>query len=471
MTDRDNRPAPLKTWQRIFYGMGNMGGNFLNMVFMMWVFKLYCPPEGEGMVLVPALWLGAALFVGRIVDAVADPLIGYWSDNAHTRWGRRIPFMLFGGLPMCLVFFLIWAPPTGIFTTQLSLFVYLCVLMGAFWFLFTAVLCPYLALLPEIAVTVSERVNLSAYMSAFLLGSSGLIMVISPVVKEKFGFVVLGALFTVLGLISVYAPVVAVRERRDRPPPDPADKYGLFTALKWSFQNRPFVIYLVSSVFAKMGFNTIIASLSYIVTVILRKPDSFTAVILMGAGAIAVISFIFMGRITKRLDKKDVYKYGMLAMALLLPMIFVFGQYDVSLSLRFIGIDTVIPELYVAFAIFTLTGFPISALLALPPPILSDVIDLDELRTGKRREAMYFGAQGLLEKAGIGLSGLIMGVLFHYFGASKANHLGIDLLGPVTAVFVFIGFLIFLWYPLDQKESEKIRQQLEERRAGGQDAT
>ena len=135
MIGEDKKYPKLAVWQRVFYGMGNMGGNFLNLVFSMWIFKRYCPPEGEGEMLIPIMWLTYAFIAGRLVDAVADPLIGYWSDNASTRWGRRIPFLLFGGLPLCIVFFLVWAPPLGIFPAgSISLFIYLCVIMGAFWF-------------------------------------------------------------------------------------------------------------------------------------------------------------------------------------------------------------------------------------------------------------------------------------------------------------------------------------------------
>jgi len=397
------------------YGMGNMGGNFMNLVFMMWIVKCYSPPAGEGVEIIPVAWLGYAMLAGRIMDAVADPLIGYWSDNANTRWGRRIPFLMFGGLPMCLVFFLMWAPPVQIFTTPVSMYIYLCVLMAAFWFLFTVVLCPYLALLPEIAVSTEDRVNLAVYQSVFLMASSGIIMGASPVLKEKLGFPAMGAVFAVLALIAVYAPVFAVRERYK--PKGGKPEYGLITSLMWSYGNKPFMVYLLSSVFAQLGFNIIIASLAIIVTVILKKSDSFTAVILGGSGLFAVVTFLFMNKLCARFDKRRVYLAGMLSQALLLPLVWVFGQYDVTLRIP-LGQGLVLSEVAIAFLVFSLTGFSIASIMVLPMPILSDIIDLDELKTGERREAMYFGAQGFLQKLGAGLSGIIMTQLFSRFGYS-----------------------------------------------------
>lgn len=461
--DHTGAPGRLSVPQRIMYGMGNMGGNFMNLVFVMWIVKCYSPPEGEGVEIIPVAWLGYAMLAGRIMDAVADPLVGYWSDNANTRWGRRIPFLLFGGLPMCLVFFLMWVPPVNLISSQTGMYVYLCVLMAAFWFLFTVVLCPYLALLPEIATDTQDRVNLAVYQSVFLMASSGIIMGASPVLKDKLGFPAMGAVFALLALVSVYAPVFAVRERY-RPSEDKQD-YGLLKSLLWSYSNGPFMIYLTSSVFAQLGFNIIIGSLAVIVTVILKKSDSFMAVILGGSGLFAAITFMFMNRLCTRFDKRRVYLFGMLSQALLLPLIWVFGQHEVAVRIP-VGQGLVLSETAIAFLVFSLTGFSIAAIMVLPMPILSDVIDLDELRTGERREAMYFGAQGFLQKLGAGLSGIIMTQLFSRYGYSREQHLGVDLLGPVGGFLVLIGFAIFMFYPLTEAKAAEIRAQLEAKRKG-----
>jgi len=131
-----------------------------------------------------------------------------------------------------------------------------------------------------------------------------------------------------------------------------------------------------------------------------------------------------------------------------------------------VGQGLVLSETAIAFLVFSLTGFSIAAIMVLPMPILSDVIDLDELRTGERREAMYFGAQGFLQKLGAGLSGIIMTQLFSRFGYSREQHLGVDLLGPVGGFLVLIGFAIFMFYPLTEAKAAEIRAQLEVKRKG-----
>src|SRR5512145_1273094 len=62
---------------------------------------------------ISAFWLGVILIIPRLWDAVSDPIIGHLSDNARTRWGRRRPFILIGGLLVAVFFVLIWWIPNG----------------------------------------------------------------------------------------------------------------------------------------------------------------------------------------------------------------------------------------------------------------------------------------------------------------------------------------------------------------------
>lgn len=60
-----------------------------------------------------AFWLGFILIIPRLWDALSDPIIGHISDNARTRWGRRRPFLLLGGLLTALFFVVMWWIPKG----------------------------------------------------------------------------------------------------------------------------------------------------------------------------------------------------------------------------------------------------------------------------------------------------------------------------------------------------------------------
>ncbi|MCL0069715.1 MFS transporter, partial [Dehalococcoidia bacterium] len=89
----------------------------------------------------------------------------------------------------------------------------------------------------------------------------------------------------------------------------------------------------------------------------------------------------------------------------------------------------------------------VSSFLMLNHAIIADIIDHDETITGFRREAIYYGVQGLVQKSGIGVSALIFTLLLHLFGRTAAEPLGVTLAGPVAGILVFVGFLVFLKYP------------------------
>ncbi len=100
------------------------------------------------------------------------------------------------------------------------------------------------------------------------------------------------------------------------------------------------------------------------------------------------------------------------------------------------------------YILMALMGIPVSAIFVVPPDaIVAAVSDLEERLSGQRREAMYFGAQGFILKLALGLSTIITGVLLDYFGKTADQPLGIRLTGPVAAIFIVIGAIIFFYYP------------------------
>ena len=124
------------------------------------------------------------------------------------------------------------------------------------------------------------------------------------------------------------------------------------------------------------------------------------------------------------------------------------GLFAVVLSLvSLIGRLGPIPIFYQGMVVIGLAGIPIAGLLVLPHAIIADVTDYDEKRTGCRREGMYFGMYGIVLKSAVGLASLFVGFVLHYFGHTEGNPSGILLSGPLAAVFVLVGVLIFLRYP------------------------
>ncbi|MGL4687670.1 MAG: MFS transporter, partial [Fusobacteriaceae bacterium] len=109
MKELVNDKISLKT--QIFYGAG-VSYAIVDQIFAQWILYFYLPPESSGLTrILPPILLSLALGISRVVDMISDPLIGYISDKVNTKWGRRIPFIAFGTIPLTLSTIAFFYPP------------------------------------------------------------------------------------------------------------------------------------------------------------------------------------------------------------------------------------------------------------------------------------------------------------------------------------------------------------------------
>ena len=210
------KPGELTLGQRFMYAAGEMGVSLSPSIIVGWLLYFYVgqvDEAGHKIYYVGLAAFAGVNFVGRLVDSVADPFVGYLSDRFHTRWGRRIPWVVLGAPFLSAFSIMLWYPPAepGSWWNVL----WLVVGLGGFWFFFTAVVAPYLSLLPEITFDNDERIETSTYMGYFDV--LGLIV----------ATIVLGILITVgLGkpdLITSHPDRDSVSIRFDGEPEETAD--------------------------------------------------------------------------------------------------------------------------------------------------------------------------------------------------------------------------------------------------------
>lgn len=434
----DEHRANLPLWKKLAYSSGNASGQFLQWAFVSYFVYYFSPTQGVAKTILPMAVTTGIVFYSRFIDGFLEPIVGYWSDNCKSRRGRRIPFLLYGGLPMCLFFFLMWVPPFASGSTAMINWV--AGFQILFWFCVTLVFCPYLGLLPEITDSSEERVFISQLMTIFLLVATLAISIVPKFAPIRFGHLGMPIFAAVLGFITIYMPVLFIKEKQHKPHPD-EKTYGIIEALQWTLSNRAFVIYIVSSIFLMLGFQTVMNSLMYIVTALLRKPEEFLPVIFLVCMGSVVLSFILIALVQKHFTKKTMYLFSILGLGLLIPLMYFLSEPTI------LGL----PTLPVAYVIFFILGLPMAGMMSMQMPILADIADCDEKQVGYRREAMFFGAQGCIQKYAIATTSLIQGYLFTHYGYSVENPMGVRLLGPVTGCFVLLGFFVFLFYPLDEK--------------------
>lgn len=416
---------------KILYASGSLAANVIFATTNQWLMYRYVPPEGRP--LVPLMVFSFILGAGRLIDGIADPLVGHWSDTLRSRWGRRRPFIAIGTPLLVLAFFFVWLPPTPHISTANTVF--FVIVVNIFFFLYTFVMIPLSAALPEMATDSRERVSLSGAQALFgLLGSIAAAMG-SGILIDKWGYRGMAAALAALTFVFYMTALIGIREPRRS---ESEHVVGVRRAFAATFTNRDFLAFVASVVFFWMGFNMLLQITPYFLTEVLLMDKSEMWKLMSPFMVSFVVVLPAVIWLTGKVGKKRIYSVCMLALAALFPLMYWVGQLE--------GM----PRLEQGMIFMTLVGAAAFPVFILPNAILGDIADHDAARTGMRREAMYFGVYGFLQKLAMAVSALMLGFLFDNFGYTRAETLGIQLAGPVTGVCILAGLIVFHFgYNLD----------------------
>jgi GPH family glycoside/pentoside/hexuronide:cation symporter len=426
---------------RLLYAVGSLGNATLFWTLGAWLIYFYAPPEDRGLpVLLPLGIVALARGAGQVLEAFDDPLIGWWSDRTKSRWGRRIPFLLFGTPLLALTFWLLWTPPAGASALVVGLWFF--VVLELFYFANTVVGAPYEALQAEIASSSQDRVSLGVWKVFF--GTLGLVLavVVSPQLIERIGFGGMGATLAVIALASLYLMLFGLWRRGtlSKRAVQQEEQVGLRESIRISLSHRPFLALALSFVLFSLGYNMLITLMPYYVTVIHGASEGDVTFFLAGVIAAVVVALPIMGRAADRFGKRAVYAASMVA---------------IGVYLVFLGVGAFQPlvpgvDLQTQARVFIwISGLGFAALFVFPGAMMADVIDDDTARSGHRRAAIYYGMFKTLEKLAQGGAAVLFGVLLQTFGYTADRPFGIQIALPVAGVCALAGFAaVVLWYHL-----------------------
>lgn len=426
------RELPLRN--KMLYASGSLGGNVISRSKDLWIIYFYAPPADADLpTLVPRVTLGLLLFVARLIEAFDDPFIGYWSDRTSSRWGRRIPFVVTATPFYAFFFFLLWAPPDD--TTTVRNAVYFFVVLETFHLFSTLSGGPFESLLPEIAVTSKDRVAVVAWQVAFGAVGAGIGLVASGLIVDAFGFTAMGLMMGVIGLLSRYIALAGAwgHVKREVPPA----RMELMQAFRTTFSNDQFLFFLPTYILFNAGISMMTGVLPFFTTAVLEieKEGAIVAALTGTAITVLMLALVPMYFISQRKGKAWTYSLAMFVAGLYLPWLFFMGFVP--------GIDRVVQTF--VFAAFI--GLPMTAMQTFPNAIMADIIDYDAVKTGLRREAMYYGTQATLEKMASALYPPILAGLLE-LGSTTADPLGIRLVGPVAGLLSLTAYFFFRGYRL-----------------------
>lgn len=419
-----------------------------------------------------------AALVGILWDAVNDPLVGILTDRMRSRWGRRRPFLLFFAIPFGASFLLLWwAPPWH------NQFALVATVTLAFMLSDTfETLCgvPFASLLPELSPDYDERTTLTSFRIFFNLLASLVTAVAAPAIidaalaaglSQQQGYLIVAGIFGGLAAIPFLLIFSVVRERYgsvDRP----QESASFTTTIRTAWANIPFRFATIIYMLNWITFDLVALVLPFYLLYWIARGNLLTSVKLLGISlplesavfalllvtATAVLPFWLW--LSHRLGKHIAYIIGMVFWAAVQIGIFLVQPGQISLVL------------WMAF----LAGLSVSAAHVLPDAMFPDVIEWDELRTGRRQEGIYYGVKNFVRKLTGALAIFLALQVLGWFGyqtppSGSTSFLQSPLtltairflIGPLGAVLLFSAVITTWFYPLTRERHGRIRRLLERR--------
>jgi GPH family glycoside/pentoside/hexuronide:cation symporter len=434
---------PRKT--KLFYGIGDLGNAVVNSAIQFFLMKFYT----DGALVSPAL-AGNALLIGKIWDAVNDPLFGWFTDRTKSRHGKRRVFMLFGAIPLAIAIALLWFVPQ---VDRIWTFVWIAATFLLFDTLWTLTNVPYYALTSELTDDYDERSSLTTYrmamaVPAYLVGAALTPAIVGLFALQRTGWAFIGIAYGVLAAVALLISAAGLRERTGlkvaKPEPSP------FKSLVQAFKNRPFVWLCVTYFVINLSFAFIKTLMVYYIEYQLLMKAETTLV--MGLMLICVtISLPFWQWVGRKMDKGPAYGLGMAAGALAVVLTFFLPHQPT----------------WVIYVVAVLAGFGFSSQWIYPWAMVADVADYDRAETGQQRSGMYYGVWGLATKISEALALAAVGWIltgFHYVPNVEQTPqalLGIRLFfGLVPAAIIFASLPLLFRYPLNRQRHAEIRARL-----------
>lgn len=366
-----------------------------------------------------AFWLGLIMIIPRLWDAISDPIVGHLSDNTRTRWGRRRPYLLVGGIAVAVCFVIMWWIPKGdtvraLFPTdsgyQTFQLIYILFSLLLFFTATTVFEIPHGALGMEMTSDPHERTKLFSAKSfignLFAMSTPWLFALANtPVFRGIGGNEADGMRYVSLLIAAIIIPISFWWFAKLREPGfvrvSKQQKTPFWKDMKHTVTNRNF-IFLVLTIFTlAMGFNFVNLLGSYIPIFYVFGGDKVTGARLLGINgtmwAITGVLAVFpLNWISPKLGKRNTLLIAMALMCMAqLSKIICYNPHHPYLVL----IPTVLLSAGMLF-FFTLGS-----------SMVGDICDEEELRKGQRTEGSYYAIYWWFIKLGTAFASFVAGIL------------------------------------------------------------
>lgn len=416
------------------FAVGQFGWSLLSGIISSWMVYYY---TGDGAVFGGSitggtLFLGITLFglitaVGRIFDAVTDPLIAGWSDGSRFKGGRRIPFMKVIAVPFALITVGVFAfPQTGnVVVNDVILFVSLLL-----FYLFMTIYCtPYNALIAELGDTQEHRVNVSTYISfTYIAGFSvayllpNLAGLFTATLGEANAVRLAIAILAAIAATAMLIPSFYIRER-EYIASEPV-KTRAFSSLLRSFRNKQFRRFVYSDVIYFFAVTLFQTGLAFYITNLMHADAGNAFVLTVVMTVVSLSLYPAVNKLAPKLGKKRIIITGFFAYAVVFLIASLCGE-----------------GMWWGYLIAVLAGVPMAILGILPQAVVADIAEADFRTFGEQRSGMFFAARTFAMKLGQALSLLVFTSV-----TVSGSEAGYRLTAVIATVCCLIGAVLFFLY-------------------------
>lgn len=399
---------PLGRWTKWAFGFGAVAPGVTTGGFEFFLLIYYSQVVG-----LDARLVGLAILVALVCDAISDPIVGYWSDNFRSRWGRRHPMMYASALPVAVGFFLLWSPPEG--ASQTALFWYLLVLAVTVRTAITFYRTPSAALTPDLTPEYGERTKLISL--RYFLGWTGgnavavwMFFILFPrsstetIADGRFNpeaYITYGIVAAVVILLSILIGSVGTHSRIPYLTPAPPKRRFtlrlIFGELFETLSNRSFL-----ALFAGAMLFGIAAGLSsgmslYFFTYFWGFSEIETGMLFLGTFVAALIGFVLAPIVSRRMGKKR----G----AIIVGLVAFLGA-PLPIVLRLFGLLPPNDDPFVFWFVLVTQIIDVGLIICfqiLFAAMLADLVEDSEVKTGRRSEGVFNAAETFVDKSVRGL--------------------------------------------------------------------
>ncbi|MFE6735175.1 MFS transporter [Microbacterium sp. NPDC057650] len=434
--DRRLEGAPTRA-QSIAFGASGFPIQLMSQTFSAFVVYFYVAHLG-----VPAGWVAVAMIAHGILNAVLNPVVGALSDRLRTPWGRRVPWIGLGIVPLVVAFALIWMPPALPVGGLIAWFI---VVVAVYDVAFVVVVLNVSALFPEIFRTTAERA--SGNVPRQIFGILGMVLgtAIAPTIYGSLGWSAMALILGAVCLGVLAWSFAAGMVERSSPASSSDVEMSWREQLKYTFANRAFVPYVLGSLMVQTSVAIIIAAIPFYVRYSLHAAEDEASILLGAIFVAAIPSIIGWSWFVRRTSPRTAVLVG----------VAIFGV----AVLCFLWPATVMGAALVGLAV----GVGVGGLLQLLEIMLGQIIDDDAARTGHQREGVYFGVNGFVVRGSVVLQAIVAAWVLTASGfdasLGDAQPTPVDggirvMLAVVPLGFTALAWLCFWLYPIRTRDAQ-----------------